>query len=621
MVLQLEPATEAYYTTTRVALVGILLLLSTHGASLLHLRWVLGKEEAQDGVPFHLCALSQTVAWGQLLLLLLHDIVSDGPMLSAARSYAASWLWVTAFAYLYHEAVGVGHTFVSAAGAVGRAAEAAALLGILFILQQGFAAVLDGVMQPQALLAQLGLALLLLTVPRGAAGLCSWSRAVDVLPAWLRAARPPPSPLAAFSPLAPWSWTPGSSADDVDAGAPAVRAADGVDFAADSDGVGVAARLRRRRKFSGERAGGVVGVHIVVGNGYQGSGGYYWRGGGGGGGGSGGGGSGGGGSGGGGSGGGGSGGGGSARRINSDGAEEKEFDECFEVGAPAADRVGGGPDTKRPPPLHLGTRSPPRRRPAALDAQHDASVSLLSQPLPTPREERRAAAYATLRALPSRLSQLVVGACWARLLLAALLQLLQLQLLLASVALEEPSELSPSWWMEGWAGADTALVTEAEQVAVERLWSDWQWTGRWLWGSTAPPPPPPPPPLQASASLVRLVSGGWLHLIAAAATGHHLACRYRLSDPSTPRMPSLQSALVQTAALQVQAAALPVAAHALGLVSDVAAATLSTVPLCATPIHAAAFCVAFLCANLVGVRLYCGSMPPQHAQLDEEHED
>ena len=86
-------------------------------------------------------------------------------------------------------------------------------------------------------------------------------------------------------------------------------------------------------------------------------------------------------------------------------------------------------------------------------------------------------------------------------------------------------------------------------------------------------------------------------------------------------MPSLQSALVQTAALQVQAAALPVAAHALGLVSDVAAATLSTVPLCATPIHAAAFCVAFLCANLVGVRLYCGSMPPQHAQLDEERED
>jgi hypothetical protein len=73
---------------TLLALVGILLLLSTHGASLLHLRWVLGKEEAQDGVPFHLCALSQTVAWGQLLLLLLHDIVSDGPMLSAARSYA-----------------------------------------------------------------------------------------------------------------------------------------------------------------------------------------------------------------------------------------------------------------------------------------------------------------------------------------------------------------------------------------------------------------------------------------------------------------------------------------------------------------------------------------------------
>ena len=611
IVAPLEPAaTEAYYTTTRVALVGILLLLSTHGASLLHLRWVLGKEEAQDGVPFHLCALSQTVAWGQLLLLLLHDIVSDGPILSAARSYAASWLWVTAFAYLYHEAVGVGHTFVSAAGAVGRAAAAAALLGILFILQQGFAAVLDGVVQPQALLAQLGLALLLLTVPRGAAGLCSWSRAVDVLPAWLRAARPPPSPLAACSPLAPWSWTPGSSADDVDAGAPAARAADGVDLAADSDGVGVAARLRRRRKFSGERAGGVVGVHIVVGSGYQGSGGYHWRGGGGGdhfG-----------------SGAGGSGGGGSARRINSDGAEEKEFDEGFEVGAPAADRVG---DTKRPPPLHMGARSPPRRRP-----QHDASVSsvssvsLLAQPLPTPREERRAAAYATLRALPSRLSQLVVGACWARLLLAALLQLL-----LASVALEEPRGLSPSWWMEGWAGADAALVTEAEQVAVERLWSDWQWSGRWLWGSGGwlwgsaaippPPPPPPPPPLQASASWLRLVSGGWLHLIAAAATGHHLACRYRLSDPSTPRMPSLQSALVQTAALQVQAAALPVAAHALGLVSDVAAATLSTVPLCATPIHAAAFCVAFLCANLVGVRLYCASQPPQHAHLDEEHED
>ena len=543
--LTTAPAAAAYYSTTRFAIVGLLLLLSTHGASLLHLRWSLGKEEAQDGVPFHLCALSQTVAWGQLLLLLLHDLAGDGPLVSAARHYAASWLWVTAFAYLYHEAVGVGHTFVSAAGAVGRAAEAAALLGILFILQQGFSYVVDALVEPQALLAHGGLALLLLTVPRGAAGFCSWSSASNARPAWLRAARPEsPSTVAAALPGKP-------------SGGAAYAAAPSAVPTADEDSGGP--RLRRRRKASGEywdeprpeaypanrsfappaaslredASSSSAPSHTVLGG-----------------------------------------------VLGARDDDERPLRAMAKVGAPAVT----APSAAAAAAAQL-TKSPPRRRPlhgplaTALHgpppdlALPDDAASLLAQPLPTTRELRRAAALAALRSLPSRSLRLLVAGCWLRLLLAAALQLLAL-----------------TWWSgpDGKDGAamleQTAAAAAAAAASAARDLTPLRWARAWLW----------------SRSWLVLAGGGWVHLLAAAAAGHHLACRYKLSEPRTRRSPSMHAALLQTAALQVQAAALPVAAHALGLMPRPLAASLSTLPLCATPVHAAAFCVAFLVVNFVG---------------------
>ena len=72
------------------------------------------------------------------------------------------------------------------------------------------------------------------------------------------------------------------------------------------------------------------------------------------------------------------------------------------------------------------------------------------------------------------------------------------------------------------------------------------------------------------------------------------------------RTPSLQGALLQTAALQLQAAAVPVAAHALGLLPAGRAASATTLPLCASSLHAAAFCAAFLCANALGFFTWVG---------------
>jgi len=83
--------------------------------------------------------------------------------------------------------------------------------------------------------------------------------------------------------------------------------------------------------------------------------------------------------------------------------------------------------------------------------------------------------------------------------------------------------------------------------------------------------------------------------------GHHLLCRVRL-DGSRHRHPQgvpLQTQLLESAGLQAQAAALPVAAHALGLLPAAAAAPATPMPLYASPLYAALFCLAFVAANLL----------------------
>ena len=186
---------ESYYTVARWLLLTVLLLLATNLFSMFYLRWAVGSdtEEARDSVPIVLCALSQSVAWGQALMLLLRMsglLESDWGLWGASagqqwsgslQTIAAACLWqLTPFAYLYHEAVGVGQ-FFGATGIAGRATEATALLGMLAVLLRGFVFVL-GALLPAAsdglppssdatldrLLSHAGLLALLLSVPRGA---------------------------------------------------------------------------------------------------------------------------------------------------------------------------------------------------------------------------------------------------------------------------------------------------------------------------------------------------------------------------------------------------------------------------------------------------------------------
>ncbi len=138
---------EAYYVVARLALLTTLLFLTMHGSSMLYLRWALGREEVRDGVPFQLCALAQSVACGQLLLVMLRSLGLGesfllGGVWHTVQSAASACLFaLTPFAYLFHEAVGVGYVW-GAAGFAGRAAEAAVLLGLIAILGRGFASVL-----------------------------------------------------------------------------------------------------------------------------------------------------------------------------------------------------------------------------------------------------------------------------------------------------------------------------------------------------------------------------------------------------------------------------------------------------------------------------------------------
>ncbi|KAL1520213.1 hypothetical protein AB1Y20_023683 [Prymnesium parvum] len=137
-----------YYAAVRLALLGTLLIVGTHMLSVLYLRWSIGTEaeEARDGLTFIMCSIAHSVAWSQALLLLLRlsGLFTTWSMQISILQYCSSLcLWVlTPFAYLYHEAVGIGHSW-GTTGVAARGIEAAMLLVLLTILVQGFFSVLN----------------------------------------------------------------------------------------------------------------------------------------------------------------------------------------------------------------------------------------------------------------------------------------------------------------------------------------------------------------------------------------------------------------------------------------------------------------------------------------------
>ena len=141
----------SYYLVTKLVLLGIILLVTTQCGSMLYLRYMLGREEvSRDSLPFILCSLSQSVAWGQMLLLLLRtlDLIGDGAVPHALQAVATACLFVlTPFAYLFHEAVGGGHW--GFAGFAGRAVEAATVFVLVALLTHGFASVLAELLTPE----------------------------------------------------------------------------------------------------------------------------------------------------------------------------------------------------------------------------------------------------------------------------------------------------------------------------------------------------------------------------------------------------------------------------------------------------------------------------------------
>uniref|UniRef100_A0A7S4ERP8 Uncharacterized protein n=1 Tax=Chrysotila carterae TaxID=13221 RepID=A0A7S4ERP8_CHRCT len=144
---------ESYYSVVRLTLLAAILLLTAHCVALLYLRVSLGRdaEAASDGLPIQLCALSHATAWAQTLLFVLrvsgmladaHAVADSAPLQTSI--VACQWL-LTPFAYLYHEAVGVGHEW-GARGVAGRAVEASTSLALLALLLQGVLRVLSALL-------------------------------------------------------------------------------------------------------------------------------------------------------------------------------------------------------------------------------------------------------------------------------------------------------------------------------------------------------------------------------------------------------------------------------------------------------------------------------------------
>lgn len=99
--------------------------------------------QGRDSVSVLLCALTQGLTWARaaLLLFVLGGQLETPPRAAGMASFVCQWL-ITPFAYLYHEAVGVGYAW-GASGVASRAAEAAAVLALLAVLLHGMVSLLS----------------------------------------------------------------------------------------------------------------------------------------------------------------------------------------------------------------------------------------------------------------------------------------------------------------------------------------------------------------------------------------------------------------------------------------------------------------------------------------------
>lgn len=230
----------------------------------------------------------------------------------------------------------------------------------------------------------------------------------------------------------------------------------------------------------------------------------------------------------------------------------------------------------------------------------DEPWSLLALPLPT----RRSSALAALRASPQRALWLGVASLWGWLIVASFCALVThaTQVLHPPPAAPPPPPeathlYSAVAWALGWDGHAASAADGALRGATGGGGDGAESAGIAAGAAEGD---------TAAGGVGGLATASWLliHLLLAAALGHHLTCRHQLLDTRKLRSPSLQSALLQTAALQLQVAALPVLAHTLGLVSHRLASAYTTLPLCRTPLHAATVCATFLAANAIGGALH-----------------
>jgi hypothetical protein len=172
----LPPAADGedeYYSAVRSVLLTVLVLLATHIGALVYTRRSTPDDEVcgfarqrrapkrmqrgcgaaealaltrrhhtlhaqgRDSVSLLLCALTHGLTWARaaLLLFVLGGQLETPPRAAGVASFGCQWL-ITPFAYLYHEAVGVGYAW-GASGVASRAAEAAAVLALLAVLLLG----------------------------------------------------------------------------------------------------------------------------------------------------------------------------------------------------------------------------------------------------------------------------------------------------------------------------------------------------------------------------------------------------------------------------------------------------------------------------------------------------
>jgi uncharacterized membrane protein YgcG len=109
----------------------------TPGALWLTPRHPALRAQGRDSVSLMLCALTHGLTWSRaaLLLFVLGGHLQTPPRAAGVAAFVCQWL-ITPFAYLYHEAVGVGYAW-GASGVASRAAEAAAVLALLAVLLHG----------------------------------------------------------------------------------------------------------------------------------------------------------------------------------------------------------------------------------------------------------------------------------------------------------------------------------------------------------------------------------------------------------------------------------------------------------------------------------------------------